>query len=141
MSIRLLKQLIKETIEHIDEVDESDVVGGVPTTFNAFRKIIVASMKACGAGPELTSEIEDLDYAAGETVQLVHDAWSSIEVGLRSRDKRGEWENGVDYFVRNVMLHVAAKDQSLDPDDFADQVVEHILSKLDTCKCVHHGLP
>lgn len=136
MSIKLLKQLIKETVSHLDEVDDSDVVNNVPTTFNAFRKLVVASMKACGATEELTSEIEDLNYAAGETVQLLHDAWSSIEVGLRSRDKRAEWENGVDYFVRNVMLHVSAN-TDLDPDDFADRVVEHMLSKLViACKTV-----
>lgn len=140
MTIKLLKQLIKETVEHMDEVDDSDVLGGVPTTFNAFRKIVVASMKACGAPEEITSEIDDLDYAAGETVQLLHDAWSSISVGLRGNDKRAEWENGVDYNVRNVMLHLAAKVSSIDPDQFADEVVEHILSKLASCTGDEHGI-
>lgn len=113
MDIQTLRRMIRQSLKmQLAEAKKSLVKP--PKDFSEFRRQFANALKVAGAPEDLVFEAEDADYEGGPVFGAMWDAWTNLEIELRSlkglpqKEAAEEWSLMCSDYVHDAVLDMAA---------------------------------
>ena len=104
MKAEQLRSLIREEVERVlAEANEP----GPPKTFDAFRRLVAESMFEKSCELDLINEAYDRDLLVGDLAETMFASWLNLQEELNRTDGGENWEEIVDWYVRDVVSTVS----------------------------------